>query len=159
MGAGWGEEQLTHADVVLAAVAPDVIGHLKPTQAERTAHLSLSARVLPGCPCLRLWLQLRGKGVVTVRALPDDEDALGRLPSRLSGWLLWYLLRRAMLCGKEEGRLALLSRGSLRCPSMFQEARVGFASPLDLRMGDCGTEKPSQQGPPARMPDSFKGPY
>ena len=30
-------QKLTHADVVLAAVAPDVIGHLKPTQTEKSS--------------------------------------------------------------------------------------------------------------------------
>lgn len=38
MGGGVGSRQkLTHADVVLAAVAPDVIGHLKPTQTENSS--------------------------------------------------------------------------------------------------------------------------
>lgn len=32
-----GSRQLTHADVVLAAVTPDVIGHLKPTQTENSS--------------------------------------------------------------------------------------------------------------------------
>ena len=57
-------QKLTHADVVLAAVAPDVIGHLKPTQTENSSFVlvHVGSHGDPGSPCLRLWLQLRCKG-------------------------------------------------------------------------------------------------
>lgn len=55
---GW---QLTHANVVLAAVTPDVIWHLKSTQTEN----SLSATihwVFPWSPHLKIRPQLHCKG-------------------------------------------------------------------------------------------------
>lgn len=40
---------------------------------------------------------------VTIRALPDDEDALGQLPSPLpKGVAVVVSVEGAMLCGKEE---------------------------------------------------------
>ena len=40
---------------------------------------------------------------MTIRALPDDEDTLGQLPSPLpKGVAVVVSVERAMLCGKEE---------------------------------------------------------
>lgn len=105
VGGGGGEKAAHHADVVLAAVAPDVIGHLKPTQTEQLiCPCPHAASPWVSMPETTLGLQLRGKGRRTITGLTDDEDALGQLPSPLPKRVAVVVsVERAMLCGKEEG--------------------------------------------------------
>lgn len=84
---------------------------------------------------------------MTVRALPDDEMPWDSFRARSeAGGCCEYLLGEPCVVRKKE-QISTVVGGSSGNPSMFLGGQVVLLPLWTYVWGDCGTEKPSQQGP------------